>query len=246
MKPEKRDRLEKVFNVTAVGILVASLAAAGFWLFSPDSFNLEPFLGFLGLLYTMVPLFGRWLMKRFSTDLERERVTLSYALAYGYLTNYLAPVVKRLRNDSGSPDDLRFFVYIPDKLEELQRDLIEDFLNELGNKNYVIDKVELEFGEQKRARDVRTAKKLSDGSSLKYFDFPTTLLTTVPAIDFKLDPSEGRSFKEQKAILAEDYIREFRTQLEKMLATDDFATIRRNIVLGHGGLNFLESGLSDS
>lgn len=246
MKLNVRNKLQQAFTVMTVGILVASLLIAGLWLLSPTSFNPGPFLGFLGLLYTAVPLLGQWLIKKVNTDLETERVTLPYALAYGYLTNYLAPVVKRLRRDSNHPETLCFFVYIPKKLEELQRSNIEDFLDELGNRKFEIDKIELQFGEQKRVRDVRTAKRLVDNASTLYFDFPTTLLTTVPAIDFKLDSSEGRSLKEQKTLLAEEYIQEFRNRLENMLEREDYDSIRPNIRLEGDGIDFLEKGCSES
>lgn len=241
-----RHRLEKTFGILTVGILVASVVITGIWLLSPDAFSPEPFLGFLGLLYTAVPLFGRWVVKRLNTDLETERITLPFALAYGYLTNYLAPVVKRLRKNSDEPDTICFTVFIPSKLEELRRDQLEDFIEELGNRNFEIEKIELEFPGQQRGRDVRTARRLSDAETVLYFDFPTTLLTTIPAVELKLDSSEGRSLKEQKVILTEEYIREFKEQLDKLLENDDYSSIRDNIRLAGGGLSFLDSTSHDS
>jgi hypothetical protein len=239
-----RPRLENAFNLVAAGILLLSLVLGGLWLLFPGRMSPEPVLGFLGLLYTAVPLFGGWLVRRLRSDVETERLSLSYALAYGYLHNFLEPVVRKLWNESRDREHLRFFVYIPKTLEELNRDRIEDTLTSLGVRNYAVEKLELEFPGQKRTRDVRTARRISGGRTGRggpvYFDFPTTLLTTQPAIQFKLDKQQGPTGDRDRNELGAEYIRDFKRYLVRFLEHDKYAAYRRNICVVDGGPNFLD------
>lgn len=239
-----RPRLERTFNVIAIGILGLSLVLGGLWLLFPEKLSPEPILGFLGLLYTAVPLFGRWIVRRLESDVETERLSLAYALAYGYLHNYLEPVVRKLWNESEDRTHFRFFVYIPSSLEQLNRDRIEDTLTSLGMRNYEIDKLELEFRGQKRTWDVRTARRLpGDGLEERsglYFDFPTTLLTARPAIQFKLDKREGPVSDRDRDELGAEYIRDFKRYLGRFLEHEKYADYRRNICVVDGGPDFLE------
>ncbi|NBC19311.1 MAG: hypothetical protein GVY18_18555 [Bacteroidetes bacterium] len=233
-------RIETLFRVTSIVILLLSIGLAVLWLSVPG-LNLEPALVLLGLLYAAVPLAGRWAVRRLNQDLERERLSMPYALAYGYLTNYLAPVVRQLRKEAADPDRLRFYVYIPRSLDELRGEAIDAILTELQHQQYAVETVELDFPKEKRKKDFRTARRLPDGTAPpKYFDFPTTLLTLEQAVEYKLDTREDRFPFRQREALGQRYIDDFRTQLQAMLGTQRYETIRDNIRIVDGGVDFLE------
>ena len=242
MKQGRTKRIQTVFNVITVLIITASLIVAAIWMVDPERWNLEPLLVLLGLLYAAVPLLGQWLVKRLNTNLRREEMTLPFTLAYGYLTNYLAPVVRGLRKELDQPDTLKFYVYLPDDLDELKESNISETITELQNQKYTVDTVELNFPGEKRKKDYRTAKRtINNLVEIKYFDFPTTLLGLVPAIDFKLETKEGQSPAAQKMEIGKQYIDDFHNQLTAMLKFKKYDAIKDNIeIVSGGGVNFLD------
>lgn len=244
---DKRTRwMEQGFRLASTAILGLSLIAAAVWMIAPERLNLEPTLVLLGLLYAAVPLFGRWLIRRLNEDLARERMTMPYALAYGYLTNYLVPVVRRLRKEHPDPAQLAFYVYIPRSLDELRPASIDDLLTELEHRNYRVETVELSFPDERRTKDFRTARRSpGDALDVKYFDFPTTLLTLDQAVEYKLDTREDSFPARQREALGQRYIEDFRRELEKMLSLPRYELIHNNIRIVDGGLNFLEDRPQD-
>ncbi len=242
MKQGRTKRIQTVFNIITVLIITASLIVAAIWLVDPERWNFEPLLGLLGLLYVAVPLLGQWLVKRLSTHLRKEEMTLPYTLAFGYLSNYLAPVVRGLRKELDEPEKLKFYIYLPDDLDELKETNISETITELQNKKYTVDTVELDFPGEKRKKDYRTAKRtINNKEEIKYFDFPTTLLGLEPAIDFKLETKEGQSPAAQKMEIGKQYINDFDSQLTSMLKSRKYDAIRDNIeIVSGGGVNFLD------
>ena len=245
MKDQRTRRVEYGFRIASTAILVLSLVIAAIWILIPERLNLEPTLVLLGLLYAAVPLFGRWLIRKLNRDLERERLSMPYALAYGYLTNYLAPVVRRLRKESNDPARLAFYVYIPRSLEELRAESIDEILTELEHRDYEVETVELSFPGERRKKDFRTARRSTDDPlNVKYFDFPTTLLTLEQAVDYKLDTRADSFPAQQREEIGRRYIEDFRWQLEKMLKAPRYDPIRGNVRIVDGGLDFLEAAAS--
>lgn len=245
MDNTKARKLERFFSVATTLILLGSIAIAVLWLSYSQKYNFEPVLVLLGLLYAAIPQVGKWLVRRLNRKVEKERLTLPYALAYGYLKNYLAPVIRRIRKESDDPDRLKFYVYIPRSLNELKDDSIDEILTELENQNYELGLIELDFPGQKRKKDYRTAKRsVANGAAPKYFDFPTTMLTLDQVVKYKLDTDEDRLPTEQEKALGDRYINDFRNCLETMLQEKAFDAIRNNIRIVDGGLDFL-SGVDE-
>lgn len=229
MIDKKLKQVESIFNVVSILILIVSIVFAIIWLLNA-SINIEPILAFLGLLYAIIPIFGKTIIKRLNKKVKDEELTLSYALAYGYLYNYLAPVVRRLRKNESQAEQIRFFVYIPGSLEELNPDSIDEVLTELANKDYIVRTIELSFTNEKRKKDFRTARKKNDDSK-KYFDFPTTLLTLRKVIEYKLKTNSNTHIDEDVKKLAKEYILGFKTELEELLNLKEFDAIRDNIII---------------
>lgn len=243
MKDKRTRRLEAAFRWASLVILLASLAMAVFWIVFPDALNLEPYLVLLGLVYAAVPLLGRWLINKLNRDLKHERLTIAYALAYGYLHNYLVPVVRRLRKGVADPSQLTFFVFLPTSLAELHREAIDEQIVELKHQAYDIETVALDFPDQKRRRDFRTARKVAeDAATIKYFDFPTTLLVLEKVIEYKLKTQEDAFWEAEREEMERTYIHEFKDHLTTMLAPDRFKAVRSNIRLVEGEVSFRGNG----
>lgn len=223
-----------------MSILVASFIFAAVWVYNA-SFNLEPLLAFLGLSYTVVALLGNWITKQLEKRVKEEELSIAYALAHGYMYNYLAPVVRGLRKRLPNPQEMSFIVYIPKNLEEFRSHAIDEVITELTNKQYVVETVELLFENEKRKMDYRTAKKTRDGTT-QYFDFPTTLLTLEKVIAYKMSSNKDSRPDREIARLSEQYISSFKEQLLAMVQQPEFDAIRGNIrIVSSGRFDFLET-----
>ncbi|ARA92431.1 MAG: hypothetical protein D6685_18305 [Bacteroidetes bacterium] len=243
MAPPSTRLIERLFQGLGMLLFAASVALAALWLRYADRFNFEPYLALLGLLYPALPVIGQWVVGRLNREVEQERVSMAYALAYGYLDNYLAPVIRQLRRTLPEPERLRFYVYIPERLDELRGEAIQDLLDELARRSYTVEALELDFPGQKRRRDLRTARRLDpDGQAetVKYFDFPTTLLTLEPAILYRLNSPSGHLPYREMRRLGRVYIQEFRRQLESLLREGPYRLICKHVVIVDGGADFLE------
>ena len=248
LETPRSGKITLAFSIASYLVIAVTLVTAVVHLALPE-LALEPVLGFLGVVYIAVPLLGKLVIALLGRAIEQERLSVGYMLAYGYLNNYLHPVVSRLRKESADPEGLRFFVYIPRSLVDLQRDAIDDLLGELGHA-YRIDKVELDFPGEKRGKDFRTARRIGNGNDAEgpviYFDFPTTLLTVEAAVDYKLESREGRFSQPERERLGKRYIANFREQLSGMLnSSDKYRHVRGNIRLVEGGMDFLDKAPQD-
>lgn len=234
------DRIQTVFQWLSMSILVVSFIFAAVWVYNA-SFNLEPLLAFLGLSYTVVALLGNWITKQLEKRVKEEELSIAYALAHGYMYNYLAPVVRGLRKRLPNPQEMSFIVYIPKNLEEFRSHAIDEVITELTNKQYVVETVELLFENEKRKMDYRTAKKTSDRTT-QYFDFPTTLLTLEKVIAYKMSSNKDSRPDREIARLSEQYISSFKEQLLAMVQQPEFDAIRGNIrIVSSGRFDFLET-----
>lgn len=223
-----------------MSILVVSFIFAAVWVYNA-SFNLEPLLAFLGLSYTVVALLGNWITKQLEKRVKEEELSIAYALAHGYMYNYLAPVVRGLRKRLPNPQEMSFIVYIPKNLEEFRSHAIDEVITELTNKQYVVETVELLFENEKRKMDYRTAKKTSDRTT-QYFDFPTTLLTLEKVIAYKMSSNKDSRPDREIARLSKQYISSFKEQLLAMVQQPEFDAIRGNIrIVSSGRFDFLET-----
>jgi len=240
MTDRSLDRIQTIFQWLSIAILVASFVFAALWVYN-TSMNLEPILAFLGLFYSVVALLGNWVAKQLEKRVKEEELSITYALAHGYMYNYLAPVVRGLRKKLSDPAAMRFIVYIPKTLNEFKSHAIDEVMTELSNKQYIVDTVELVFENEKRKMDYRTARKSKD-SAIHYFDFPTTLLTLEKVIEYKLKTDKDSRPDKEIAKLSEVYISNFGKQLTSILEKEEFDAIRGNIeIVSSGRFDFLEA-----
>lgn len=189
---------------------LSTLICAVFWATGvPMPFEPEPVTVILGLV--SAALTG--LVSEYADALEKEEYSVSYALAYGYVINFLEPVITTILKQRISGKRPQFYIYIPERLQELEPKSIDRTLARLREKNMITQSVNLELMEG-RVRDVLT---ISSESNHVYFDFPTTLLTLTSFIAYKSDSKKNSFGDEEKIKMGKVFIEKFQETVSKML-----------------------------
>jgi hypothetical protein len=203
----------QIFSKILIGILwLSTLIVAICWIFWKNApFDPEPITVVLGLISTAVTA----LLNEFDSRLEEEEFSLSYALAYGYVNNFLEPLISQLLKNvpRGQPTP-RLYIYLPEKLSELEPKNIDRIIARLRAKNYEDRIVNLEFQEG-RARDVLTVRH--ENNSPVYFDFPNTLLSLNSLIEYKTESRKNRFADSTRERMGAEYIAKFRTVLQQLV-----------------------------
>lgn len=195
-------------------------------------FEPEPITIILGLLSAAVTA----ILLEYAHVLEEEEYTTPYALAYGYVNNFVEPVVTKLIDVAAPGEEVVFYIYIPDQLAELYPRSIERTMARIRGAHYHSDVINLDLAEG-RARDIMTVYRAGAGD-VKYFDFPNTLLTLASLVDYKV-PSEKDRFDEgEKAELGRTYIQKFEETVRKMVEQKNIADY---VKFTDHTLGFLES-----
>jgi hypothetical protein len=172
-------------------------------------FEPEPITVILGLVSAALTA----LMNEYANALEKEEYSVSYALAYGYVINFLEPVITAILKQTPSGERPKFFIYMPERLQELEPKSIDRTLARLREKNLITQSINLELAEG-RVRDVLT---ISMEQSHVYFDFPTTLLTLNSFIAYKSDSKKNSFAEEEKVKLGKAFIVKFQQTVSTML-----------------------------
>ncbi|HCZ36613.1 MAG TPA: hypothetical protein DHV26_11885 [Cytophagales bacterium] len=209
-------KLQFLSKALVVLLWVATLAVALCWLFWKGApFDPEPITVVLGLISTAVTA----LVSEFGSRLEEEEFSLPYALAYGYVHNFVEPLISQLMKQIplGSPKP-RLFIYIPTKLSELEPRNIERVIGKIRMMSFEDKIVNLEFQEG-RARDVLTVT--GNGNKRVYFDFPNTLLSLNSLIDYKMESRKNGFSDSIREDMAKEYIAKFKQVIEKLIASRD-------------------------
>lgn len=189
---------------------LSTLVCAVLWASGvPMPFEPEPITVILGLV--SAALTG--LVNEYANALEKEEYSVSYALAYGYVINFLEPVITAILKQTPAGERPKFYIYIPERLQELEPKSIDRTLARLREKNLTTQSINLELTEG-RVRDVLS---ISMESKHMYFDFPTTLLTLNSFIAYKSDSRKDSFGEEEKLKLGKAFIEKFQRTVSKML-----------------------------
>ncbi len=197
----------KLSRTLQVTLWLLTLVAALVWIIVPQPpFNPEPITVILGLVSTAVSA----LLTEFSSALKKEKYSTSYALAYGYVTNFIDPVVTQLiKTAQAEPPQL--LVYIPKKVDELEPNHIDRVMKLIHEKKFSDQLLKISTGSG-RTRDLISLLK-GQGKPL-FFDFPSTLLTLNSLIEYNLQ-QRNNSFTRDE--LATQYISEFVKALQGLI-----------------------------
>lgn len=156
----------------------------------------------LGLVSTAVTV----LVNLYDRRLRAEEYSTAHALADGYFNNFLEPALTHLMARHG--EDFRFFIYLPERFEELGKRGIERTMAKLEAANIRSDVMHLEL-EEGRIRDLLTISARGNC----YFDFPNTLLTLKNLVDFKTGSQQEAFNEEAREKKSREYIGQFRQRL---------------------------------
>lgn len=192
-----------------LGLLwLATFAAAAMWAFAKNPpFEPEPVTVLLGLISGAIT----GLLNEYSQRLAKEEFSTSYALAYGYVNNFLEPAITQLLKQNSK---LKFYIYLPERLSELEPKQVERTVVRMKEKNFSNQIINLELNEG-RPRDILLISK-GDGDSV-YFDFPTTLLTLNSYIDYKVESRSGSFAEDDKVKMGVEFISKFKEALLTMI-----------------------------
>ena len=204
-------KLKTISKALTVTLWVSTLGVALCWLLWEDPpFDPEPITVVLGLLSTAVTA----LLAEYGNRLEEEEFSLPYALAFGYVNNFIEPLLTQLLREASPHVRPRIYIYLPESLAELAPASIERTLASLRLRSLKDQVVNLEFREG-RARDILTIRS-TDNKAI-YFDFPNTLLSLNSLIDYKLESRKNKSTEDAREALAATYIRKFREVIETLI-----------------------------
>ncbi len=214
-------KIQVLSKALIILLWVCTFAVAMCWIFWENPpFDPEPITVVTGLISTAVTA----LLNEFGSRLEEEEYSLAYALAYGYVNNFVEPLLSellRISAEEGKPPVL--LIYMPEKLAELEPRNIERVLAKIRLRNVKEEVVNLQFKEG-RARDILT---VSSGNDRMYFDFPNTLLSLNSLIDFKIESRKNKFSETEKEQMGKENIMRFRTVVEQMLDRKDLTTYVR-------------------
>ncbi|MGO9586572.1 MAG: STING domain-containing protein [Limisphaerales bacterium] len=169
-------------------------------------------------------------------QLEQEQFSAPRALARGYFNNFAAPATTRLLDDKiKDAEDVRFYIFVPEKLSDLNPAPVTNFKSEMERKGFVLNDRPVLLGGKDRRTVLSVRKK--DGGKLVFLDFPATMRTLVDVVDYKI-PSPANSMDEPaKDKLGRKYIELFHQELEELrIKADD--TIKKRIQFVKKDLKF--------
>ena len=93
-------------------------------------------------------------------QLEVEQFSAPRALARGYFNNFVAPAVTRLLDDKiKDAEDVRFYVFIPERLSDVEPDRVDNFKSEMERKGFVLGERPVLLGGKDRRTVLSVRKK---------------------------------------------------------------------------------------
>lgn len=183
-----------------------------FWLFKIPiriigvEFDQEPVLVGLSLLFAFLNQSHRWL-------LNESEYSPAYALASGYVDNFLSPVITQLLEDGEKKPVI--YVYKPKQISELFKNNVDRVKAEIKNNNFELSEINLSL-KHARARDILVVEKSK--TKKVYFDFPNTLLSLLNYVDYKVSSPDHSSSDKAKEKLTNDLVASFYDKVDELLS----------------------------
>ena len=181
----------------------------------------------LFVLLTTVAVFlnqlHRWL-------LAEAEYSPAYALALGYVNNFIEPAITQLIEDGINRPLL--YIYKPEGISELYKPNIDRVKATIKNNSFELNELQLEL-KHGRARDILTIQKSK--TKLIYFDFPNTLLSLSAYIDFKIESKANQSTDTEKKEFTKLLLSKFYNKVDELLKEKN---IQNNIKYCNKNLTF--------
>ncbi len=201
-------RISWAVNLLVVIVLICWVTKTSIKI-NGTTYEQEPLLVGLTMFLALLNQIYRWL-------LNESEYSPAYALASGYVTNFLAPVVTQLIED-GEKNPI-IYVYKPKHLSELFKNNVDRVKAEIKNKNFELNEVNLAL-KHARARDILLIQKSK--TKKIYFDFPNTLTSLIAYVDYKVHSKEDSSSEKSKQKLTDDLIEKFYLKVSELLEKEN-------------------------
>ena len=181
------------------------------WLFNFEikiydwSVDKEALFGVLTTIAVSFNQFHKWL-------LSEAEYSPAYALALGYVQNFLEPaIIQLIENGIKKPI---VYIYKPESISELFKQNIDRTKATIKNMNFELGELQLSL-KMSRARDILTIQKSM--TEKIYFDFPNTLLSLTAYIDYKTSSGTNESSNREKEKLTATLIEKFYSKMDELL-----------------------------
>ena len=171
----------------------------------------EPLFVMFTVIYAILNQVHRWL-------LNESEYSPAYALAAGYFNNFISPVVTQLKEDGIKTPII--YIYKPEVISELFKENVDRIKAEIRNNSFELSEINLSL-KHGRARDVLQVQKSKTKSV--YFDFPNTLKSIIPYVDYKVNSRENNTSEEAKRKLIEELIGKFYDKLDELIKIENIS-----------------------
>ena len=196
----------KVFKISDILLRIISIAFFISWIMKIKLPYVDGEAAFAGALIIAAGFnqLYKWL-------LDESEFSPAYALAFGYVEHFIEPTITQLINEGKIPI---LCIYKPEYLNDLSNENIDRVRGKINNNYYQVGEINLSL-KQGRTRDVIVIE-LKKGEEL-YFDFPSTLKSLIPYIDYKIGTVANESDDDKKEKLGAELIKKFFNKLEERL-----------------------------
>ncbi|TXG39585.1 STING domain-containing protein [Seonamhaeicola maritimus] len=205
-KPKTVKVLSLILNIIAVIALI-------FWLLNKP-FNVLGTEIELEALFVLLTTLAVFFNQAYKWLLEDAEYSPSYALALGYVNNFIEPTIVQLI-ENGIKQPL-LYIYKPTDISELYKPNIDRTKATIKNNSFEINELQLDL-KHGRARDILTIQKSK--TKMIYFDFPNTLLSLSAYIDFKIASRKNEADVNRKTELTKVLFDMFYSKVEELLKT---------------------------
>jgi hypothetical protein len=208
------------------GLLAALFTALAFalavvWAWTGDG-TYEPWANLMTLCAATAAVMATvWASMRTRVDTgdTRDEYSLSYALAYGYVQNFLVAAVQALQEQAAARG-LRagkVHVFRPVGLAQVEPAYHASFLKALEQRRYQCQPLALKSSNDRPRSVITVHLPDAPGQPLHFVDFPTTLLTLSSLLDYRAARAEQLGDEpwthEFREALGHSYIEQFFKEL---------------------------------
>ncbi len=209
---------QKTIKILSFILNIIAVVALVFWLLSKkiNVFGINIDLEALFVLLTTISVFFNQAYKWLLEDAE---YSPAYALALGYVNNFIEPsIVQLIENGIKNP---QIYIYKPENIKELYKSNIDKTKATMKNNSFAVNELQLDL-KHGRARDILTIQKSK--TKMIYFDFPNTLLSLSAYIDFKIATRKNEVDFEEKSELTRALFDKFYNKVDELLKTKNLDT----------------------
>jgi len=199
----------------AIGVNLLVLLALSYWVMGKRIevfgvyFDQVSIFVSLTIFFVILNQLYRWL-------LSESEYSPAYALATGYVSNFLVPTITQLLEDGD--DSPVIYVYKIKSINELYKDNVDRVEASICNRQFDVQQIHLK-PKNARARDLMSIQKSK--TEKVYFDFPNTLTSLTAYIDYKTGSKHDETNELRKDKIAERLIEKFYQKAEELVSKNN-------------------------